>query len=287
MNTMTVDEYFQDTSRLNASAINTFIRRGANYYRAKYVDRTIDEPDSQAFLIGRMFHTRLLEPDKFSSRFVVAPEVNRRTKAGKQELDEFAQLHSNATIVEQQDIQQVQDMFDAVQKHEFANDLLNADIERICERPILFEHLGVACKALPDMVLPKSQLIVDVKTVSADARSLNAAASPGSFRRSVESFGYHRQARWYQMACSHSWGAEFVFMFLVVESKPPFDVACYLMSQELLAIAQNEIDEAVRDIQNRTLTNRWESEWSRGTLLLHPSKFYVPYKAERGIFDYE
>jgi exodeoxyribonuclease VIII len=286
----TVEEYFEDDTRLNASAINTFIRRGANYYRAKYVDKMIEEPDSQAFVIGRMFHCILLEPDQFDKRFVVAPDVDRRTKAGKAEWEAFMQSldgSKNVTCVTTDDCEQVFAMVDAVRGHDYASDLLNADIERICETPILFEHLGVPAKALPDIVLPKSQLIVDVKTISSAGKSIGAAASPSSFRKSVESFGYHRQARWYQLACAHAWGTEFGFLFLVVESKPPFDVACYLMSQELLSIAQKEIDEAVTDIAKRAMVNRWESEWSRGALLLHPSKYYVPYKAERGILDYE
>ncbi|MCQ8791345.1 exonuclease VIII, partial [Escherichia coli] len=39
--------------------------------------------------LGTAFHCRVLEPEEFSNRFIVAPEFNRRTNAGKEEEKAF------------------------------------------------------------------------------------------------------------------------------------------------------------------------------------------------------
>ena len=49
----------------------------------KYFREHPPEP-TPALLFGQVFHKMLLEPDTFGEEFVVAPEVNRRTKEGKQ-----------------------------------------------------------------------------------------------------------------------------------------------------------------------------------------------------------
>ena len=56
-----------------------------------------------ALLFGQLTHKLLLQPESFNQEFVVAPAVDRRTKAGREEYDAFLSSVGNHTIVSQDD----------------------------------------------------------------------------------------------------------------------------------------------------------------------------------------
>jgi hypothetical protein len=79
------------------------------------------------------------------------------------------------------------------------------------------------CKCRPDWHSADGKIIVDVKTTE--------DASPGKFlRSSVLGWRYHVQAAFYMQGLPT---AE-VFLFVVVEKKPPFAVAVYSLPQKLI-----------------------------------------------------
>ncbi len=49
----------------------------------------VDTTKTKTLDLGTAFHCRVLEPEEFSNRFIVAPEFNRRTNAGKEEEKAF------------------------------------------------------------------------------------------------------------------------------------------------------------------------------------------------------
>ena len=49
-----------------------------------------DDNETPAMLFGSMVHKLILEPEDFEREYAVAPECDRRTKAGKAIFDEFA-----------------------------------------------------------------------------------------------------------------------------------------------------------------------------------------------------
>ncbi|MCV0972503.1 exodeoxyribonuclease VIII, partial [Escherichia coli] len=49
----------------------------------------VDTTKTKTLDLGTAFHCRVLEPEEFSNRFIVAPEFNRRTTAGKEEEKAF------------------------------------------------------------------------------------------------------------------------------------------------------------------------------------------------------
>ncbi|EOV8133176.1 exodeoxyribonuclease VIII, partial [Escherichia coli] len=49
----------------------------------------VDNTKTKTLDLGTAFHFRVLEPEEFSNRFIVAPEFNRRTNAGKEEEKAF------------------------------------------------------------------------------------------------------------------------------------------------------------------------------------------------------
>ena len=62
-----------------------------NYYKEHPQEPT------PALLFGQVFHKLALEPESFDQEFVVAPEVNRRTNAGKAAWAEFLEDYAEQT----------------------------------------------------------------------------------------------------------------------------------------------------------------------------------------------
>lgn len=54
---------------------------------------------TDALIFGQLFHTLVLEPDTYAKQFAVAPEVDRRTKAGKQEWEDFLAVNHDRTPI--------------------------------------------------------------------------------------------------------------------------------------------------------------------------------------------
>jgi hypothetical protein len=285
---MNTEEYFK-SNHINASGINCFINKGAKCYREMYVDQTLPNPPSKAMTTGSMLHCRMLEPEKFNKRYAVAPDVDMRTKVGKKAYADFcAQFDQEKppTFVTTDQIDQVERMRQSLLSNQFVSSLFTSTVNRVVETPIVFETIGVVGKALLDLVLPGSQLIVDIKTTSSD--SGKPPVAPSQFKRTVENFGYHRQAAWYRRAAAFKYGGDlqsWSFVFAVVDSNKPHDCAVYLASERLLAIADSEIDEAVADMVARTSENDFVPWYSKGMLSLEPSKYYVPYRRMRDSED--
>lgn len=52
-----------------------------------------------ALLVGSAVHKMVLEPETFDSEFVIAPDINRRTKNGKEEYADFLKSAAGKSII--------------------------------------------------------------------------------------------------------------------------------------------------------------------------------------------
>lgn len=178
-----------------------------------------------SLLFGQVFHKMLLEPGTFDDEFVVAPEVNRRTKEGKQMLEAFVADHENQTIITAEMYEQAKEMCDAVKREPLAVKLLNGEKEA----PFFWtdEMTGEDCKCRVDVLNTEysQPIIVDVKTT--------ADASTDAFIRSAINYGYDFQAAMYSEGVEKNIGKKPLFVFIAVEKDPPFSVNI-LQADELM-----------------------------------------------------
>ena len=81
-------EYHADYSRVSNSMLSVF-RQSRRRYFQRFVEQSMPAPEPTAAMqLGSLVHTLLLEPDD-AAKLVVAPKVDRRTKAGKEEWQAF------------------------------------------------------------------------------------------------------------------------------------------------------------------------------------------------------
>ena len=90
----------------------------------KYYKENPPEP-TPSLLFGQVFHKMLLEPVTFDDEFVVVPEVNRRTKDGKQMWEDFVADHEKQTIIPDEMYAKAKEMCEAVNREPLAVKLLN------------------------------------------------------------------------------------------------------------------------------------------------------------------
>ena len=216
------------------------------------------DKDSPALAFGRAFHAAVLEPAELLNRFIVVPEdIDRRTKAGKEEYAELCA--SGKTLLSHDDMGRITDMNRALRQHKVAREAL-AKIEGI-EQSFFWEQGGLPFKARLDGY--GGNCIVDLKTAT--------DASARAFQRSVYTYGYHVQAAHYlEAALAHELNINQV-LFVVVEIAPPYGVAVYRLDEGYLDSARSAIENAVALHRECEKTGRWPSYPERVIDLLCPA----------------
>lgn len=85
---------------LSYSSIKEFQKSPRHYLEYINKQRT---PPTDAMKLGSMVHCMILQPHMFNEQFVIAPDVNKRTNAGKEEWAAFCSQHADKTVVANED----------------------------------------------------------------------------------------------------------------------------------------------------------------------------------------
>ena len=81
------------------------------------------QEDTPALLFGRAVHKYALEKDDFFSEFAVAPNVDRRTKAGKEEFALFEAECVGKDVITADDFEKIKEMRDVLYDTTFVKQL--------------------------------------------------------------------------------------------------------------------------------------------------------------------
>jgi len=286
--------------------------------KMRYVDDppTLPKKDSAAFAMGHAVHCLALEPERFEERFVVVEKVlsanstagqiaawlldknndgkiipwagkpegiNRRTKAGQAEWDEFVSdcALKDLKIVDDSDFVKAMDYVDLVKGKTVLDEQDHADAvacvqalnnhpefaaimaqPRRVEVPFEFDLFGHRFKAKPDCIVDSMRLILDIKTTD--------DASPHRWKWSAVDYGYHRQAWIYREAVERKELNSYRFIFAVVEKpKPstrgiPPTVALYELDKDTMWMGSDDTLGLIQEYERRTKENDWRQLYSDG-----------------------
>jgi len=216
------------------------------HFYTKYIKRIPTEP-TEAQKFGAMVHLALLEPKEFMKRMVTAPEVDQRTKAGKEEWLAFqAGLESTAVIVTKEQSDQITGMLHSLMDHQVASGLLS---QGVAEMSGYFLKDGLLCKVRPDY-LRQDGIVIDVKTTVCAKRKV--------FERQIMTYNYHIQAAWYFDAYeSLTKRAADSFIFVAIEKEPPYAVAVYIADPTVIEKGRHEYTRAFEIYKQCLKENRW------------------------------
>ena len=250
------------------SMLNVLARSPQEFYQRFVQCSWPEEESSRALALGSALHCKVLEPERFSDRYILAPRVDGRTKEGKAARAALAEAAGDRTIIDEETHELVSAMARAIIDHDDAADLLAPGHGGIVERPILWGWNDASCAGTPDLICLDRRLIVDVKTTQ--------DASPDAFATSLVKFGYHRQAAYYCRGVEEVYGETCRFVFVVVCSNRPHDVAVYELSMSAIDQGQAEVMSLLDEYKRRMESRDWKSAWSRGVIELSLPKWYRP-----------
>ena len=192
----------------------------------KYAMEHPEDP-TPALLFGTMVHKLVLEPDTFDEEFIVAPEVDRRTKEGKAAWAQFEEDAAGRQIVKLADFQKAYEMVVALQAVPMVQTLLAGQHEV----PLFWtdELTGEPCKVRLDILheMPDQLMIVDYKSTN--------DATTEAFIRSAINYGYDFQTGMYIEGVRQNFGEgkKIIFIFIAQEKEPPY-AANILIADELI-----------------------------------------------------
>lgn len=172
---------------------------------------------SPAQIFGSAVHKLILEPDGFDGEFVLAPNIDRRTKDGKAAYNAFLDGLDGRDIISQADYTKALSMASRALETPYIKALLSQGAK---EYPLWWNDdiTGELCKVRLDCLTEvQGQLyIVDYKTA--------ADASTDSFMRVAVKYGYDFQAAMYCEAVYKTTGRKANFVFVVQEKEEPYAI---------------------------------------------------------------
>ena len=201
---------------------------------AKYKLSFEQSEDSATFVLGRVTHAMILEPDKVQEKYM-ANGFDGRTKEGKAAAKKAKE--QNIIVVPKDDWALAEGMASSVKQNPIWRYLTMEGLQP--ETSIYWDEMGIPCKARLDGIISiNGQIsILDVKTTK--------NASIEYLKSAIPKYGYHIQARWYKHALEYEGYDVYDFIFLFVENSAPFVCTAVRLSQEMYEEAEIQIDKAL------------------------------------------
>jgi hypothetical protein len=241
----THEQYYADTKRDSHSSLEV-LRRSWQLYNDLFVSRAKARPEATpALRLGSAMHCILLEPEQFEQRYAVAPEADRRTKAGKERYEEFVRGSHGKTILSRDQTNLAQRMAEKVRTDPVARELLDGRMEQAVRWTDT--ETGLPLKARWDIFGPPR--VIELKSAS-DPR-------PEAMLRASHRLGYHRQAALYLDAalalerhCEHR--------LIAVGTTEPHAVVVYRLTDDALQRGHEDNRRTLQQLARCKNENDWQ-----------------------------
>ncbi|EBG2756504.1 exodeoxyribonuclease VIII [Salmonella enterica subsp. enterica] len=212
----------------------------------------VDTTKTKTLDLGTAFHCRVLEPEEFSNRFIVAPEFNLRTNAGKEEEKAFLMecASTGKTVITAEEGRKIELMYQSVMALPLGQWLVESAGH--AESSIYWEdpETGILCRCRPDKIIPEFHWIMDVKTTADIQR----------FKTAYYDYRYHVQDAFYSDGYEAQFGVLPTFVFLVASTTVEcgrYPVEIFMMGEEAKLAGQQEYHRNLRTLADCLNTDEW------------------------------
>jgi len=257
------NEAYQSGPGVSKSQLDDIALNPAIYLWRRHAP--LDPEKTTALDMGTALHCLLLEPDAFDARFIVAPEFNRRTTAGKSDEKQFLQecAESGRTVMDAEQGRRLRLMRDSVLAHHGARFFLEATGQSEASIYWMDDETDELCRIRPDKYLTERPVMVDVKKVADMAR----------FARHIEEFRYHVQDAMYREGFRRHFGETPQFIFIAVSESADcgrYPVRVYELSRDDVAAGYDLFRRDLNRFHDCVITGNWggieeisRPEWAR------------------------
>jgi exodeoxyribonuclease VIII len=227
---------------LNQSAAKHLLKSPAHYQA--YINTPQEE--TKALRFGTFVHAAVLEPDTLNDLYATAPEVDRRTKEGKETWAAFATANAGKTILDAEE-SAIGHLVAASARHALKTHGVVFDATEVMFH---VDYCGVPLKAAIDGVC--GDYLWDIKTTD--------DASPAGMLKAIRNYRYNLQAYWYRLVYELATGRRPLgFRFLFVEKEPPFSWAIAEVGPELMSYAVSDFEKAITLYKECSASGVWPS----------------------------
>lgn len=201
--------------------------------------------DTPALALGRAVHSAILEPHLFMKDYMKGLTVDKRTRSGREAWAQCLSDNPNKEILSPTEWDRCCEMRDSVWDRPWAPELLGS--AGVCELSVVWDDPDskMRCKTRLDRVAAEYHNQITI----AELKTTRDGSITG-FPRSVSNFNYHAQAAMQIAGLGMHEDNACDFVWIAVENFPPYEVALYQPSPEMLA-------------QGRRRFLSWVSQWGR------------------------
>lgn len=239
---MSPSDYF-NAEGVSKSDLDLIARSPLHYLTEKQAP-SVPTP---SMVFGTALHCFVLSPDAFWQTYCLPPSVDKRTKDGKAQYEEWLAANSEKIVLTEEQVNTITQMSAAILAHPIAQKLAVGGHKEVSA----FGHIvdDVLSKARFDIIKPDMGLIVDIKT-TLDAR-------PDAFSRACVSYRYHVQAAYYIDIARKLYERDFEFLFIAIEKMPPYELMVYHANGEMVEQGRREYMRNLQTYIECVKTNIW------------------------------
>lgn len=246
------DEYGRRRGECVTSHMLADFRKAPLLYRKKYIDGTIRDQDSPAYLVGRAAHCFVMEGrDEFDARYVVGGPINEKT--GKpfgtetKAYAEWAASHAPKEALSEDQYALIYTLSVGVGLNRDAAEIIAACTPECVVRTVID---GVHVQSRIDGFCNNFG-IVDLKTCD-DLTWFEADA-----RR----YGYPLQMAFYRMVTREATGHTYPITLVAVEKREPFRCGVWIVDETLLALAEEQVRRELRELKSCLDNDTWPTRF--------------------------
>ncbi len=229
--------------------------------------------DSKPRKFGRAVHARLLEPEAYKTRFLLAGDCEAILKSGPRKAEPcgkaagfydgeawYCGMHQKAypgavepeEYVSQQEAENIERIVVAVKSHEAVRLLRQRGG---CELSFVWERDGFACKGRGDKIIldvPKcNDTIIDIKKMQ------SGKGDTHSLQTSIRTYAWDMQAAFYCSGVEALTGRRPDFRWVFVEDNIPFDVCVVPLTKAMREVGRCKVNTAFETYKRGVEYNQW------------------------------
>lgn len=218
----------------------------------------IDHPEeqTQAMRFGSVYHKYVLERETFLDEYFIVPDVDKRTKAGKEALRAIEEANPGKTGITSAEYEQIQEMRAMLVTDPKTAPYIHDIEEGFAKTEVPFQWIdketGEMCKCKADVIIDSgyNPTIIDFKTCT--------SCADGEFRKSAKKFGYLFQAGFYCSGIDQITMEKHEFMFIAQEKTPPYAPRIIRLDETDVDAGKEQFHALLREYHEARMNDRWD-----------------------------